>query len=134
MKARSYPSKPALAGTKSLFFSPLLSLLVLACGMDPSAGPPIIAPSAPKDAAVEADAAVINVDSGTVEIDSGLISFDAGIIPDAGLPPRPDTGAPLARDAGSSASVDAEPIDTGIATNPDAAVADALVAMDAMQI
>ena len=127
MKARSYPSKPAL-----VLFSPLLSLLILACGMDPSAGPPIIAPSAQKDATAETDAAVINVDSGTIEIDSGLISFDAGLIPDAGLPPRPDTGAPLARDAGSSGSADAEPIDTGIPTNRDATVPDALAAMDAM--
>jgi|GEM_PF-2249725 len=132
MKARSYTSKPALAGMKGVVFSPLLSVLILACEMDPSAGPPIIAPSAQKDAAAEADAASNNMDSGNMQIDSGIMSFDAGLIPDGGLPPRPDTGAPFTTDAGSPASTDAEPTDTGLSINTDATAPDANVIMDAM--
>ena len=132
MKARSPQSQPALTGKKGLLLSPLLSMLFVACGMDPAAGPPIIAPGAQKDAATVVDAAASNPDAESTEMDSGQIIIDAGQAPDVGFPPAADAGFPPAADAGSATNPDAQALDTGASTNMDAAITDALVSIDAM--
>ena len=128
MKARSIQPMSALADKKDLILPILLSAVFVACGMDPSAGPPIIAPKIQKDAATNS-----SPDATSSETDSGAATIDAGQVVDAGFPPIVDAGFPPPADAGASSEADAAPMDTGVAANPDAAAPDAMAtAMDAM--